>query len=135
MTMLAPYLLFDGTCQKAMEFYQSCLGGDLALTRVKDSPAKDFMPAVQHGKTLNAHLKSGALEVFASDWLALNQTPVQGNTICLFLRGEKFADLKAAFDKLADGGEVTDPPKQMFFGIYAALNDRFGVRWMFQANG
>ena len=134
MTMLAPYLLFDGTCRKAMEFYQSCLGGDLAVTRVKDTPAKDFMPAPQHEKTLNAHLKSGPLEVFASDWLARNQTPVRGSTVCLFLRGESFAELKGAFEKLSEGGDVTDPPKQMFFGIYAALNDRFGVRWMFQSN-
>jgi hypothetical protein len=28
-----------------MEFYKSCFVGELAATKVKDSPAKDFMPA------------------------------------------------------------------------------------------
>lgn len=38
MTTLAPYLLFDAKCQQAMEFYKSCFGGELAATKVKDSP-------------------------------------------------------------------------------------------------
>ena len=50
MTTLTPYLLFDGKCQQAMEFYKSCFGGELTATKVKDSPAKDFMPAVAAGE-------------------------------------------------------------------------------------
>jgi PhnB protein len=67
MTTLTPYLLFDGKCQQAMEFYKSCFGGDLAATKVKDSPAKDFMPAFQPDKIVNARLRNGRLEISASD--------------------------------------------------------------------
>ncbi|MGD0361965.1 MAG: VOC family protein [Bryobacteraceae bacterium] len=133
MTTLTPYLLFDGTCHQAMEFYKTCFGGELSLTKVKDSPVKDQMPPVQLDKTLNAHLKSGNLEISASDWLRLDETPVRGNTVCLFLSGETFQELKVLFEKLSDEAEVTDPLKEMFFGIYGALNDKFGVRWMFRA--
>jgi len=133
MTSLAPYLLFDGTCQKAMEFYRDCLGGELTVTFVKDSPAKESMSDFQQENSLHAHLKCDSLEVFASDWLARNATPAGGNTVCLFLRAGNAAELKAVFEKLSDGAEVTDPPREMFFGLYAALNDRFGVRWMFQS--
>ena len=28
MTTLTPYLLFDGKCQQAVEFYKSCFGGE-----------------------------------------------------------------------------------------------------------
>src|SRR5215469_14872269 len=69
MTTLTPYLLFNGTCQSAMEFYKSCFGGDLAAVKVKDSPAKDHMPAAQQDKIINAHLKSGNLDISASDWM------------------------------------------------------------------
>jgi len=58
MTILTPYLLFEGNCHHAMEFYKSCFGGELALTKVKDSPAKNHMPAVQQDKVLNARLRS-----------------------------------------------------------------------------
>jgi PhnB protein len=133
MTTLTPYLLFDGTCEEAMEFYKSCFGGDLTVTKVKDSPVKDQMPQVQQNKTLNARLNSGNLEISASDWLRLDETPIRGNTVCLFLSGGTFEDLKAVFQKLSEGAEVTDPLREMFFGVYGALNDRFGVRWMFRA--
>lgn len=134
MTILAPYLLFDGTCENAMAFYQSCLGGDLTITKVGDSPAKDAFAANQHAKVLNAHLKSTSLELFASDWLARDETPVHGNTVCLFLHANSFAELEPLFEKLADGADVTNPPKAMPVGVYAALNDKFRVRWMFLSN-
>jgi PhnB protein len=134
MMTLMPYLLFDGKCKEAMEFYQSCLGGELNLTKVKDSPAKDQMPAINQDKVLNAHLASSKLEISASDWLALNETPVRGNTVCLFLSGGTFAELHALFEKLSAGANVTNPLSATFFGVYGALNDRFGVRWMFAGN-
>jgi PhnB protein len=134
MTTLTPYLLFDGSCHKAMEFYQSCFGGELTAIKVKDSPVKDHMPAVQQEKTLNARLKSGNIDISASDWLMLERTPVRGNTVCLFLSGGTFEELRTLFEKLSEGAEVTDPLQEKFFGTYGALNDRFGVRWMFHAN-
>ena len=131
MTTLTPYLFFDGSCHQAMEFYKSCFGGELTAVKVKDSPAKDSMPAVQQEKILNARLKSGNLEISASDWCALDQTPIRGNTVCLYLSGGTMEELKALFQRLSKGAEVTDPLKEMFFGVYGALNDKFGVRWMF----
>ena len=134
MTSLTTYLLFDGKCQQAMEFYKSCFHGELTLIKVKDSPVKDQMPAVHQDKVLNARLKSGNIEISASDWLMPNRTPVNGNTVCLYLSGGTHAELKASFERLSDGGEVTDPLSDRFFGTYGALNDKFGVRWMFQSN-
>lgn len=131
---LTPYLLFEGTCHPAMEFYKSCLGGELTVLKVKDSPMKDHMPATQQEKVLNAHLKGGNIEISASDWLMPNRTPKPGNTVCMYLSGGTFQELKTLFDKLSDGAEVTDPLKELFFGTYGALNDKFGVRWMFQTN-
>ena len=134
MTTLTTYLLFEGTCEQAMKFYKSCFGGELALTRVKDSPAKAHMPAIQQDKVLNARLRSGNLEISASDWLRPAETPIRGNTVCLYLSGGTPQELRALFERLSEGAEVTDPLKEQFFGTYGALNDKFGVRWMFQTN-
>ena len=134
MTTLTPYLLFDGKCREAMEFYKSCFSGELTLTKVKDSPVKDHMPAAQQEKVLNAHLRSGNLEISASDWLRPDRTPIRGNTVCLFLSGGTLQELKTLFETLSEGAEVNDPLSEKFFGTYGALNDKFGVRWMFQTN-
>lgn len=138
MTRLMPYLLFDGKCSEAMEFYQSVLGGELTVTKVKDSPARNQMQAFQQEKVLNAYLQSSGLEISASDWLALNAAPIRGNTggntVCLFLSGGSYQDLKTLFNKLSLGAEVTNPLKEIVVRFYGALNDKFGVRWMFQTN-
>ena len=131
---LTHYILFDGNCLEAMEFYRSTFGGELNMCRVKDSPAKEHMPAFQHEKILNAHLKSGNVEISASDWLRPDRERVRGNTVCLFLSGGTGAELKALFERLSEGAEVTDPLQEQFFGTYGALNDKFGVRWMFHSN-
>jgi len=44
------------------------------------------------------------------------------------------ARIENFFDKLSEGGDVTDPLKEQFHGLYGALNDKFGVRWMFQTS-
>ena len=134
MNTLTPYLLFDGTCREAMHFYHTVFGGELSIMKVSESPAKDHMPAFQHDKTINARLKSAAIEISASDWLMPNRTPERGNTVCLYLSGGTYAELKDIFAKLSDGANVTDPLKEVFFGYYGALNDKYGNRWMFQAN-
>lgn len=134
MTYLTTYLLFDGTCQQAMEFYKTCFQGELTMIKVKDSPINDQMPAAHQDKVLNARLKGSHAEISASDWLMPNRSPVRGNTVCLYLSGGTHAELKALFERLSQGAEVTDPLSDRFFGTYGALNDKFGVRWMFQSN-
>ena len=134
MTTLTTYLLFDGKCQQAIEFYKSCFGGELIVIKVKDSPVKDQMLAAQQEKILNARLRSGHFEISASDWLRPDRTPIRGNTVCLYLSGGTLQELKALFERLSEGAEVTDPLSEKFFGTYGALNDKFGIRWMFQTN-
>ena len=40
MTTLTPYLLFEGKCRQAMDFYQACFDGELTATEVKDTPQR-----------------------------------------------------------------------------------------------
>lgn len=131
MTTLTTYLLLDGNAQNAMQFYHSCFGGELRLTKVGDSPMKDFMPTFLHDRVVNANLKSEGINLSASDWLRPNQTPIQGNTVCLYLSGGTTESLKTLFDKLSEDADITDPLQEQPFGMYGALNDKFGIRWMF----
>jgi PhnB protein len=36
----SPFLLFDGNCAEAMKFYNTCLGGELTLTKLGNTPKK-----------------------------------------------------------------------------------------------
>jgi PhnB protein len=134
MVHLTPFLLFDGDCAEAMEFYRACLGGDLSLIKLGDTPMKDQLPPDRHQRIVNAHLKSGAIEFSATDWLHPTQVPKQGNMAAMYVSGDTYDELKPIFDKLSVGSdkellvELCDMP----FGVYGHLTDRYGVGWFFR---
>jgi PhnB protein len=131
MTNVSIYLLLDGTCQPAMEFYQSVFGGNLTMTQVSDTPASDHLPAHLQQRIIHARLQGANVDISASDWLRPEEIPVQGNKTCLYISGNSYEEVKSLYDKLSVGANITDPLKQEFFGAYGALNDKFGNRWMF----
>lgn len=130
---LTTYLLLPGTCKDAMTFYHSILGGELVMTTVGESPMREMFPPSMHARVVHARLKSQSADISASDWLRPSQAAVQGNTVCLYLSGGSREDTSAIFSKLSDGAVVTDPLVEQPFGLYGALNDKFGNRWMFQS--
>lgn len=131
-----PFLLFDGTCAKAMAFYQSCLGGDLTITKLGDTPMGDQTPPDQQHKVSYACLKGAGVELSAADWLHPTRVPRTGNTVAVYLQADDYVELKAAFDKLAVGGDqaLLDDLREMPFGTYGHLADRYGVHWFFRGS-
>jgi PhnB protein len=132
-----PFLLFDGNCAEAMTFYHQCIGGQLTLTKLADTPMKDMFPPEKHSRMINANLKSGDIEISASDWMASpGFEPLQGNTTAIFVIGDAYDELKIIFDKLAAGcekrrfQELHDLP----FGTYGQFYDKFGVQWIFKGD-
>ncbi len=136
MLHLSPFLLFDGNCAEAMTFYTACFGGDLVLTRLADTPMKNSFPAEQHQKITNAYLKSDAVEFSATDWLHPTRIRNQGNTTAMYLISSQPGELRAIFDKLSDGAdkEFLVDLKEMPFGLYGRLTDRYGVEWFFRGD-
>lgn len=136
MTNLTPFLLFEGNCAEAMSFYQACLGGELAITKVADTPMKNQMPPEKHHKIAFAHLKSGGIEFSATDWLHPTRMPKPGNMVAMYMNGGNYQELKAMFDKLATGADksLLDDLRDMPFGTYGHLADKYGVHWFFQGD-
>ncbi len=137
MPQLIPFLLFDGNCAEAMTFYHECLGGELTMTRLGDSPMKDMLPPEKHNRLINAHLKSGAMEISATDWMAAPAyEPTWGDIYALFVNGGTYEELKAIFDKLSVGAREDrfQPLHDLPIGIYGQLYDKFGVHWIFRGD-
>jgi len=130
-----PFLLFDGNCTEAMTFYQKCLGGDLTLTKLGDTPMKDQFPPEKHSRIINAHLASGAIDISATDWMASPSfEPILGNMFSIFVIGETYEELKDVFGKLAEGAkkEWFQDLHDMPFGVYGQFFDKYGVQWIFK---
>ena len=129
MLNLTPLILFDGNCAEAMMFYQSCMGGDLLVTKLGDTPMKEQVPPEQCDRVAYAHLKSGSIAFSATDWRHPTRKPISGNTVCMYINGGKYSELKTIFDKLSAGADKTllDELREMPFGTYGHLADKFGV--------
>ena len=137
MLRCTPFLLFDGNCAEAMRFYHECLGGDLVLTKLGDTPMKAQFPPEKHGRMIYAQLKSGLVEISATDWMASPAFEAKlGNMSALYITGADGAELKHAFDRLAVGAEREhfQDLRPMPFGTYGQFYDRFGVQWIFRGD-
>ncbi len=137
MLRCTPFLLFDGNCAEAMTFYHQCLGSELTLTRLGDTPMKDQFPKEKHNRMINAHLESGGIEISATDWMASPTfNPIQGNTYAIFVIGGPYEELKPVFDKLAQGAEQSrfQELHNLPFGLYGQFYDKYGVQWIFKGD-
>jgi PhnB protein len=130
------YLFFDGSCEKALEFYRKTLGAEVTmLMRFKDSPEPAMCPQGTgdggdvSNKVMHAAFRIGDTLVLASDGRCQGKPNFQGFALSLTAANEAEADRK--FAALADGGQVQMPLAKTFFATrFGMVADRFGVTWM-----
>jgi PhnB protein len=131
-TQINPYLSFNGKCREAMTFYKECLGGELTLLSVEDSPMATQWPAAVQKHILNGMLVNNDIVLLASDMQADGGgEKVVGNTISLSLNCGTIEELNTYFNKLSKGGTIIRQPHAFFAGTIAVLADKFGLSWMF----
>ena len=97
---------------------------------------KGQFPREKHSRIINAHPKSGAMEISATDWMeSPTREPRQGNAFSMFVIGGTCDELRAVFDELA--GVEKDRATfielhDVQFGTYGQFTDRYGVPWIFK---
>ena len=124
------YLTFNGNCREAMEFYRNCLGGQLTLQTVGDSPLCNQIPAQMKESILHASLVKDQLVLMGTDMVG-EEGLKRGNTVSLMLDCCSEEEIRTCYDKLADGGVTTHPLHTSFWGaLFGNLVDRFGNQWL-----
>lgn len=131
MATLNAYIHFKGNAKEAMEFYQSIFGGKLDIMPFKGSQMESMMPAEAQDNVLHSYLKSGDLELMASDMVEDGDYKV-GNAMSLCLVCSSKEEIETHFKKLSEGGKVGHGLNEEFFGIFGDLVDKFGMPWMLQ---
>jgi PhnB protein len=127
-SQLNPYLTFNGNTREAMEFYRSVFGGELTISTFGQMGADD--PALKD-KIMHAALSTpqGYLLMASDSGPGMPFNP--GNTITVSLSGDPGEGLEEAWEKLADGGNVTMPfETQMWGDVFGQVVDKFGTPWM-----
>lgn len=129
-TRINVYLTFKGNCEEAMNFYKECLGGVLTIHRVNGSAIETHCPPEIKDQIMHANLIKDNLVLMGSDMLWPGDL-VNGNSVTLSLNCSSEEEINEFFSKLAEGGQITDPLKDQFWGaLFGTLTDKFGVKWM-----
>ena len=129
-----PYLMFDGRCEEAVEFYRKALDAKVeALIRFKDSPNPATCPPDSADKVMHACFWIGDSAVMATDGMCHGKPGFNGFSLTVTAADDE--DAKRRFAALAEGGEVKMPLAKTFFASsFGTVADRFGVSWMVIAN-
>ncbi len=128
--MIDPYLFFNGNCKEAMEFYKGVFGGELTMQTYGEIPG-DKPEAMQgmDDKVMHSSLRTDDFHLMASD--STRKDKFGESFISLSLGGTDEEKLRGWFDKLGEGGKVSQPLKKEFWGdLFGGLTDKFGVDWM-----
>ena len=130
MTQINTYLTFNGNCREAMQFYQQCLGGELMLQTIGESPVADKLPAQMQESILHSTLTKGPLVLMASDMVG-DKGLLKGNNVSLILNCSSEEEIKIFYSQLSAGGEATHPLENSFWGaLFGDLVDKYGNQWL-----
>ncbi|HTI90148.1 MAG TPA: VOC family protein [Puia sp.] len=130
MTQLIAYMQFKGQCREVLTFYHKCLGGELTLQKVGESPMAAQMSSEEAANILHGSLtKNGAPIIMGSDMMGARLKP--GNSVAFCLNCSSDEEINEFFEKLSADGQVLTPLHQSFWGsTYGELTDKFGMLWM-----
>ena len=139
MAVLNPYLNFAGNTEEAFNFYRSVFGGEfIMLQRFSQTPDAEKIPEKDRNMIMHISLRIGKTGSSMNNILMGTDAPesmgfhlTQGNNFYLCLSPESEEEAKELFEKLSEGGNVSMPMQQMFWGaLYGDFTDKFGIKWM-----
>ena len=140
MPRVSTYLNFSRNTEEAFLFYKKVFGGDFTggrIARFSDiPPAQNAAPMADTDKNLVMHVE---LPILGGHILMGTDAPESmgfklqsGNNIHINLEPDTRAETKKLFDALSEGGTVTMPLQDMFWGAYfGSCTDRFSIMWTF----
>ncbi len=129
---LNPYLMFNGQCREAFEFYRQCLGGDLFSMTYGEAPHSEAPPTALPERILHTTLDFGENQLMGSD--APTDQPQSPSSTHLAIEADNPEHAEALFHSLGEGGRVTMPLSETFWAYkFGMCTDRFGVPWMVSA--
>ena len=131
--MLNPYLNFDGNCREAFDHYRSVFGGDFEIVQTfRDGPPGMGVREEEMDNIMHVSLPMGDSVLMGSDVPdAFGETPVTGSNVHVNVSPGSKEDADRVFAGLSDGGKVTMPMMDMFWGSYfGSCTDKFGINWM-----
>lgn len=130
-----PYLIFNGNCREAFEFYAQMLGLEIGFMQTfGESPmANDISPELRD-RIVHACLEVNGVMLMGSDCPPDLYEKPQG--ISVTLQVDDIAEAERIFNKLQENGKVTMAFEKTFWAErFGMVTDQFGIPWMVNYDG
>ena len=131
------YLNFDGNCEEAFLFYRSVIGGEFNYVgRFGEMPPQEGtppLPASMADKIMHISLPVSKETILMGSDTGDQWSPSfsKGNNFSIYLAAESRSDADRLFAGLSEGGKITMPLSDTFWGDYfGSFEDKYGVNWM-----
>ena len=127
------YLTFKDNCRQAFEFYRSVFGGDFmgGMQSFGDGPPDMDVPEAERDLVMHVSLPIGDGVLMGSDSASFGPPLTPGNNFSLSIAPDSKEEADSLIAKLSDGGTVTMPMQDQFWGAYfGTCTDKFGINWM-----
>lgn len=133
MAIVNTYLLFNGNCEEAFNFYKSVFGKEFEyFGRFKDMPdATDTakLTAAEGEKVMHVSLPIGKETVLqGSDANGADVTVGNNFFVSVYTRNQ--AECDQIFNGLSQGGNIKMPLAKTFWAeSFGMFTDKFGINW------
>jgi len=143
MSRVSTYLNFRNETEQAFNFYKSVFGTEFSgpgVQRFGSIPPQEGMPELsEEDKKLVLHIE---LPILGGHVLMATDAPESmgfnlktGDNVHINLEPDTREETKKLFDGLSEGGKITMPLQDMFWGAYyGSFTDKFGINWMVNCN-
>ncbi len=131
------YLTFNGNCEDAFNFYKSVFGGEFTyIGRFGEMPPGEDGKKISEedaNKIMHVSLPVSAETMLlgsdtGGEWSAYFK---QGTNYAVSINADSREEADKLFNGLAEGGQVTMPLNDTFWGAYFGMfTDKFGIQWM-----
>ena len=133
------YLNFDGKTEEAFLFYKSIFKTEFigkGIQRFEEiPPSAEHPPLPEAIKKMVLHVElpilGGHILMGTDAPKEMGFTLIKGNSMHICLEPESREHAEQLFNELSNGGNVTMPLADMFFGAYfGEFSDKYGINWM-----
>jgi PhnB protein len=121
----AVYLVFNGNCRQAFNYYQTCFGGELTLQTLADTPHGIEMSKEMQRVVIYATLKNEYFKLVGSDLMDEGRI-VSGNNVSILIECSSLTERSRLINKLVGRNFCSIKNNNPLINV----TDKYSINWI-----
>lgn len=129
--MITPYIVFPGTCEEALTFYEKVFKGNILMMQRYG----EYIPeGCQISKDDVSHcILHAEMEICNTSFTFADELTIpykEGNNVYLTVLYDNVEEAEQVYEQLIVNGNVLLAPTETFYSpMHTTLKDKYGIQW------